>query len=120
MKTEEKIYPLINAHYVGIKCDNPACDFYDESVMADQYESYIDKPCPKCGCNLMTRECYEQSIKNLEQVEKLNLQLNHIFPEWLKKRMMKKQEGLKFGVNKDGTIDYSDMKELDRYGGLTE
>jgi hypothetical protein len=40
----------------GIKCDNPKCDFVDKSVTSDDYELWLNKPCPKCGENLLTED----------------------------------------------------------------
>jgi len=44
----------------GIKCDNPDCDFVDDSVTWDDYDKtvseWLNRPCPKCGTNLLTQE----------------------------------------------------------------
>lgn len=42
----------------GIKCDNPNCDFVDMSVEFEDYENWLNKPCPKCGSNLLTDHDY--------------------------------------------------------------
>lgn len=42
----------------GIKCDNPNCDFSDMSVSFENYKEYVNRPCPKCGCNLLTEHDY--------------------------------------------------------------
>ncbi len=41
----------INLIIKGIKCDNPNCDFRDESVGFEVYEKYLNKPCPKTSGN---------------------------------------------------------------------
>ena len=38
----------------GIKCDNINCDFKDDTVRFEDYDQYLNKPCPKCGSNLLT------------------------------------------------------------------
>lgn len=43
----------------GIKCDNPNCDFSDMDVNYEDYENWLNKPCPKCGCNLLTQKDYD-------------------------------------------------------------
>lgn len=43
----------------GIKCDNKNCDYRNEDVKCEDYESWIDKPCPKCGRILLTIEDYK-------------------------------------------------------------
>lgn len=40
----------------GIKCDY--CDYRDDEVKSLDYPEYIDKPCPKCGHNLLTKKDY--------------------------------------------------------------
>lgn len=39
----------------GIKCDNPNCDFSDMTVKYEDYDKWLNKPCPKCGHNLLTK-----------------------------------------------------------------
>lgn len=40
----------------GIKCDNPTCDYTNENVSLNEYETWLNKPCPCCGENLLTEE----------------------------------------------------------------
>lgn len=42
----------------GIKCDNPDCNFIDHDVDFLDYEKWLNKPCPKCGENLLTEQDY--------------------------------------------------------------
>ena len=51
----------------GIKCDNPECDFADETVRVEDYKDWLNKPCPKCGSNLLTQADYDnvQMLSNL-------------------------------------------------------
>lgn len=42
----------------GIKCDNPECDFKDMSVNFEDYKNWVNRPCPKCGANLLTTKDY--------------------------------------------------------------
>ncbi len=43
----------------GVKCDTKDCDFTVQFTEFEQYEGYVNKPCPKCGANLLTEEDYE-------------------------------------------------------------
>lgn len=43
----------------GLKCDNNACDYYDETIQLEQYKEYIDYPCPKCSESLLTQEDFD-------------------------------------------------------------
>ena len=49
----------IATHIQGIKCDNKKCDFKDMSVPYKDYPKWINKPCPKCGANLLTVHDYK-------------------------------------------------------------
>lgn len=47
----------------GIKCDNKSCDYEDKEVKSTDYLSYLNKPCPKCGSNLLTQADYDAFLK---------------------------------------------------------
>ena len=38
----------------GIKCDLVGCSYEDQSVTVGQYPQWVNRPCPKCGSNLLT------------------------------------------------------------------
>ncbi|WP_298199568.1 hypothetical protein [Desulfosporosinus sp.] len=42
----------------GIKCDNKECDFNYMAVKFEDYTDWLNKPCPKCGSNLLTEKDY--------------------------------------------------------------
>ncbi len=63
----------------GIICDNPKCDFKDSTVT--DFPSYINKPCPKCGENLLTQEDFEAHEKMIAMVTLLNEVLPPVTPE---------------------------------------
>ena len=46
----------------GLKCDNIDCSYEDNTVTLNQYESYLNKPCPECSSNLLT-EADLKSVK---------------------------------------------------------
>lgn len=48
-----------NVKIKGIKCDNPKCSYRDNSVEFDDYPNWVNKPCPLCGCNLLTEKDYK-------------------------------------------------------------
>lgn len=51
-----------NLNIRGIKCDNPKCDYQDMSVDVNDYKNWVNKPCPKCGANLLTQEDLDNTI----------------------------------------------------------
>ena len=46
----------------GIYSENKSCDFTDISVKLIEVENWIDKPCPKCGHNLLTQEQFDEML----------------------------------------------------------
>ncbi len=45
----------------GLQCDNPNCDWIDPTITFDNYKDWLNKPCPKCGENLLTDEDYKRA-----------------------------------------------------------
>ena len=64
----------------GIKCDNPSCDFRDESVPVEDYKNWLNKPCPICGSNLLTKKDYK-SVKRLLSTIKIINKIGKILQE---------------------------------------
>lgn len=68
--------PVLNGalilHAGGIKCDNPECDFADLSVGLEDYEEYLNRPCPKCGTNLLTQADYDNVKRIIEAASHVN------------------------------------------------
>lgn len=93
---------LLTFTYHGIKCDNPMCDFMDYNVTPDQYADYVNKPCPLCGENLMTEECYENTQRILARVARFNKFLNCIVPRFLRKKMLDKMSISMFDCDVNG------------------
>jgi len=56
----------------GIKCDNPKCDYAEENVKPEDYKEWLNKPCPKCGSNLLTQADYDNVQMLLNIVDKFN------------------------------------------------
>ena len=58
----------------GIKCDN--CDWSDMSFTWDDLEQikkdWLNKPCPKCGSNLLTKKDFDEVANMTNAVEKTN------------------------------------------------
>ena len=56
----------------GLKCDNETCDYEDPTAKVEEYKDYIDKPCPKCGENLLTQEDYDNTMAVIELTKMFN------------------------------------------------
>lgn len=58
----------------GIKCDNPKCNFKNDAVKLEDYKYWLNKPCPKCGHNLLTKadyRCIERLVRKVRRLNKL-------------------------------------------------
>jgi hypothetical protein len=53
----------------GLKCDN--CTWRNDSIPFSDYPACIGKPCPNCGNNLLTQKEYDNCIRVINRVEKL-------------------------------------------------
>ena len=58
----------------GIKCDS--CNYRDEGVTFEDYHKWVNKPCPKCGENLLT----EADFANVQMLAQLSELANSILP----------------------------------------
>ncbi len=54
----------------GLQCDN--CDWKDASIIFDNYKEWINKPCPKCGENVLTEEDYKNSESMRKAIDIVN------------------------------------------------
>ena len=54
----------------GIKCDKDECDFIDMNVPNKEYDQWLNKPCPKCGSNLLTEADYK-TVKLMIRISKI-------------------------------------------------
>lgn len=66
--------PAVTMTGGGIKCDNPNCDYWNPDVRMEDYKHWVNKPCPKCGANLLTKEDY----KNVKVLMALTRAMNFI------------------------------------------
>ena len=57
----------------GLRCDAAGCDYRDDTVAFANYKAYVNKPCPKCGANLLTEADAEAAAKIVKRVKVLNV-----------------------------------------------
>jgi len=58
----------------GLKCDNPNCTWKDLTISYEDYEKWLNVPCPVCAWNLLTYEDFiaiKKIIKTAEIMNKL-------------------------------------------------
>jgi len=53
---------MAKAQVKGIKCDTVLCDYVDMEVPFTDYPQWLNRPCPKCGANLLTQADFDAVI----------------------------------------------------------
>ena len=93
----------------GIKCDNKECNFKDMSVQFEDYDNWLNKPCPKCGCNLLTQKDFD-TVKILIDLTAI---VNECVPE-----VAEDEELFKMSVEFNGTsrVVFSDIEPIEKEG----
>ena len=91
----------------GIKCDNKDCSFKDMGVKFEDYDKWLNKPCPECGSNLLTQDDFD-STKVLMDITAF---LNEILPE-----SREDEELYKMSASFDGAgkVTFSDIKPISK------
>ena len=76
-----------------IICDNPRCDFtIPFSEEEEEFTAiYINKPCPKCGENLLTEQDYIQDEKIKKAIRWINKWFSWVTVFYSKKTWDKRQ-----------------------------
>ena len=96
----------------GIKCDNPHCDYVEQNVKIEDYKSWVNRACPKCGANLLT----ESDYKNVQLIlriagflNKIGNIINRILPQ--KRPQSNEGATLSFQMDGSGKLDM-EVKEI--------
>jgi len=97
----------LRMHIGGIKCDNKECDFKDMSVLFENYDKWLNKPCPKCGSNLLTEQDYD-TVRIIMDIAGI---INEVMPEALED-----EELFKMSVEFNGTggATFSEIEPIKR------
>ena len=61
MKLMQKTHQDIKI--MGLKCDNPQCDWRDTTIKFAEYPQWLNAPCPKCGANVLTQEDFDKAMQ---------------------------------------------------------
>lgn len=60
----------LELNITGIKCD--VCDYRDDTVEFKDYPNWLNKPCPKCGNNLLALKDYESCLRIMSGAKIVN------------------------------------------------
>ena len=86
----------------GIKCDS--CDYRNAEVPVEDYPKWVNKPCPNCGANLLTKEDYVATMHLMNIIDLFNevmSPLTESIPE------VPEEKKLRYSVEFDGTGNVS-------------
>ena len=87
----------------GIKCDNPECDYMDETVKVEDYKNWLNKSCPKCGSNLLTQKDYDNVQMLIGLADIINEK--YVVDEEVQNKLGNKQQTIMFHMNGSGKMD---------------
>lgn len=59
---------LIKINISGIKCDMPNCGWHDDTARFEDYDQWLNRPCPACRGNLLTQRDLDLTRKILARV----------------------------------------------------
>jgi hypothetical protein len=89
--SDKKQLNILNVE--GIKCDNPKCDYRDDSISWQNMELtiklFLNKPCPKCACSLLTEEDV-RTMRRLAKMITITAKFTDMIPKWMLPKSWKK------------------------------
>jgi ribosomal protein S27AE len=71
MEDKQKNIEIISSEE-GLQCDNTECDWTSSAIKEEDMVNWIDKPCPKCGQNVLTQHDYNLHSKLLKAIDFVN------------------------------------------------
>ena len=86
VENEKKETKNIKHMFCGLVCDNPNCDYENPEVAFEDFKDWVDRPCPKCGENLLTEEDYHISQALNSFTELFNLIPKDSLEKYLEER----------------------------------
>jgi len=93
----------------GIKCDNKECNFNDMTVLFEDYDKWLNKPCPKCGSNLLTQKDYD-TVKMLMDITGI---INECIPDAIEDGQSYKMSA---DFNGTGKVVFSEIEPIEKEG----
>lgn len=75
--------PRIERKSGGLQCDSPTCDWTDPTVKVEDYQQWLNAPCPKCGENVLTQEDLDSVLNVIQMVDLINSLPEEGFEEFM-------------------------------------
>lgn len=98
----------IEYNVYGIKCDNKECDYSDMDIKFEDYPDWVNKPCPRCGANLLTEEDLRSTKMLVEIIKDANKMVKDL-------NIDTSGSKVKVGVDMDGSgaINFRDIRSVE-------
>ena len=71
MEDKQKNIEIISSNE-GLQCDNTECDWTSGAIKEEDMVNWIDKPCPKCGQNVLTQNDFNLHDKLMKSIDFIN------------------------------------------------
>ena len=95
----------IEVQTTGIQCDS--CDYVDTTIKDEDFEKWLNQPCPKCGENLLT----QQDLDNFKAVQVAVEILDKLLDGLPENNEGDQTKAFSFSVDTHKTITISEIKE---------
>lgn len=99
-----KQYKIMSYEISGIKCDTDWCGWRDDNAKVEDYQSWLNKPCPKCGQNLLTEKDFTAVLNAMLAVRKINRWSNKWLPEFLLRILTSKKNLHEYELDGNGKL----------------
>lgn len=97
----------------GVKCDNPSCDYRDDTAEYKDYEKFLNKPCPKCGSNLLT----EKDLTAIKELIEITDVFNQLLSPFVKNNEIKERIAVIAEMDGTGKIEFKPKLNISKEEG---
>lgn len=87
----------------GLQCDKSHCGYIDKDINADDYEKYINAPCPSCGSSLLTQNDFN-SIQRMLKIERFFIKVLKIMGININHKKFEDNDFVSLSMNGTGNI----------------
>lgn len=83
-----------------IKCDSPSCD-WTENIKLSEMVNWLNKPCPKCGENVLTEKDFDDFLRVLATIQLVDDAVETLEEEKVLWHLSVHNGGIKFDNRED-------------------
>ena len=98
---------------MGVTCDG--CDYRETEVSSDDFELYLNTPCPKCGTILVTEKDYQAALKLMKVIKFFETPIFHYIIKTFNNIFHGGRWGMaKVKADSRGMPRFEDVKPIDK------